>query len=292
MKRDIWFDDRRRSLSPMYWSLFFGSRVIAELPRPIGVEVGKQFLLNPRSRRDYKFTVQEPSRSVAVPTEVGNVVLHHFAGEGPTLLLVHGWGDTSYRFSAMIKELCGLGYNVYAFDQIGHGKSEGDVSHLFGFIKGLEAVMTHIEQQDSIHGVVAHSMGTLSLLNLSSEMLQGRRVVLVAPPIEYFGDMFVKIRQAGVSKKMLMHILEHYSRRHGIPWQNLEPVHHRAKLHSGIFVVHDQQDRICPYMNSRQFFASTPVTFHSTDGLGHHRVLRDRDVFAMIVKHMGVVVKP
>ncbi len=41
------------------------------------------------------------------------------------LLLVHGLGEHSGRYGNVVDHFVPLGYAVYGFDHVGHGKSEG-----------------------------------------------------------------------------------------------------------------------------------------------------------------------
>ena len=46
------------------------------------------------------------------------------------LALVHGLGEHSGRYCAVVRALTKAGYAVYAFDNQGHGKSEGQRGHI------------------------------------------------------------------------------------------------------------------------------------------------------------------
>src|SRR5688572_2988678 len=51
-------------------------------------------------------------------------VLHGFAaGDGPTILLVHGWGERASAMGAFIAPLTSAGYRVVAIDLPGHGRT-------------------------------------------------------------------------------------------------------------------------------------------------------------------------
>ena len=51
-------------------------------------------------------------------------------GEGPTVLLVHGWNGAAAQLAGYVQPLVDAGYHVVAFDQPGHGHSSG--THVTG----------------------------------------------------------------------------------------------------------------------------------------------------------------
>ena len=50
----------------------------------------------------------------------------HYAGDGPTIILSHGWGLTSRMWDGVIAHLCDAGRAVLAYDHRGCGQSDKD----------------------------------------------------------------------------------------------------------------------------------------------------------------------
>ncbi|MDT1028360.1 alpha/beta hydrolase, partial [Pseudomonas paraeruginosa] len=46
-------------------------------------------------------------------------------GEGPAVLLLHGWGGRPTQFAHLSEQLVGAGYCVFALDAPAHGRSPG-----------------------------------------------------------------------------------------------------------------------------------------------------------------------
>src|SRR5688572_12069614 len=78
------------------------------------------------------------------------------AGEGPTVLLVHGWGDRASRLGAFIAPLTAAGYRVAAVDLPAHGDSSGLRTNAYEAAAGIRATADHLGGVDA---VIAHSMG-------------------------------------------------------------------------------------------------------------------------------------
>ena len=158
-----------------------------------------KLLCNPHSKRNYKFKHLTPTQSFSVSTRLGGIQTYLFGNpENPAVLLNHGWADTSRRMEGVIKQLLENGYCAYTFDQIGHGKSEGNISHLFGFVDSLESVIKHIEKKHPLKAIISHSMGGLATLNLPQEHFSNKRIALISPPVKFFEEMMRTIGKVGI----------------------------------------------------------------------------------------------
>ena len=55
----------------------------------------------------------------------------HWPGEGPKVLLLHGWESSTARWFAMYEPLKKAGFDIYAIDAPAHGRSEGKKFNVF-----------------------------------------------------------------------------------------------------------------------------------------------------------------
>ena len=104
-----------------------------------------------------------------------NTVLHWrlWAPARPraAVLLVHGLGEHSGRYDMFAGSLSGRGYAVYAFDQRGHGRSEGPRGHIDQFedlISDFQLAKSDMSDRlghaDLPMVAMGHSMGALVVL--------------------------------------------------------------------------------------------------------------------------------
>ncbi|MPZ71761.1 MAG: alpha/beta fold hydrolase [Nitriliruptorales bacterium] len=135
----------------------------------------------------------EKTTPLSIP--FGRGVLHGFtAGEGPSVLLVHGWGDRASRLGALIAPLVDAGFRVVAVDLPAHGASPGVRTNAYGVAAAIRATAQHV---GGVYGVVAHSMGGLETIIALRQELAAERVVLLASAVrlhhamERFETMFV-----------------------------------------------------------------------------------------------------
>ncbi len=114
------------------------------------------------------------------------------AGEGPLVLLLHGFPESWYSYRHQLEALCGAGYHAVAPDQRGYGgtDSPGEIErytllHLVGDVVGLLASLG----EDSCV-VVGHDWGSPVAANfavLRPDLVRG--VVLLSVPYAPRGDV-------------------------------------------------------------------------------------------------------
>jgi alpha-beta hydrolase superfamily lysophospholipase len=112
------------------------------------------------------------------------------------LALVHGLGEHSGRYCPMAQVLTDAGYAVFAFDNQGHGQSEGQRGHIESwqdYRDNLGAFLQLVRQQEPTAPLflMGHSLGGLIVLDyvlhqqtsLQFQALQIRGLIVSAPPI-------------------------------------------------------------------------------------------------------------
>ncbi|HUJ77166.1 MAG TPA: alpha/beta fold hydrolase, partial [bacterium] len=108
-------------------------------------------------------------------------------GQGPAVVLAHGWSGNAAQMTGFIAPLLEAGYRVVAFDQPAHGFSRGRRADLLSFTQALETVSGHVGQ---VQGVIAHSLGATAAALATHRGLDLRGLVLIAPPVELPGHVF------------------------------------------------------------------------------------------------------
>ncbi len=103
---------------------------------------------------------QEPQgEEVFIPTADGTSIRAVSNGQGPTVVLAHGFMATAFEWNVIYDQLVNDGYHVIAFDQRGHGRtnigSEGIGSRQMA--SDYKAVLDYYNVKDAV--LVGHSMG-------------------------------------------------------------------------------------------------------------------------------------
>ena len=100
-------------------------------------------------------------------------------GEGPTVLLVHGWNGRATQLGAFVEPLLARGYRVVAFDAIGHGESAGKQSSLPEFANCIRQIA---DELGGVYAIVAHSLGGAATTFALAYGLRAERLVYVSHP--------------------------------------------------------------------------------------------------------------
>jgi pimeloyl-ACP methyl ester carboxylesterase len=203
------------------------------------------------------------------------LLLHHAAGEwhgtawgeGPRVLLVHGWGGDASQLTALVPPLVSAGYRVMAYDLPAHGRNRGSRTNVFQAADALQAIGL---EHGRFHALVAHSFGTLAALVAVRNGLPVDRIAALAPTvlldtmIAGFADR-MRLSPA-VRSRLARRVL-----RFATPefWGALDLPH-------PALIVHDETDRMAPIANALHLASVWPAArLVRTTGLGHHRLLRD-----------------
>jgi pimeloyl-ACP methyl ester carboxylesterase len=216
-----------------------------------------------------------------VESKRGRIAAWRFArSDRPAVVLVHGWGGRGAQLGAFVPALLDAGYQVIAFDHVGHGLSEGAHATLVHFWDGLDAVIAEAEARGTpVHGLVGHSLGAAAIGAWLNETGRTMRAVLVAPPIsvERYSGYFA--RRMGIAEPVRRQMQEHFERILGRRWSEFELPAAVAKVCAPALVIHDKEDREVNYGSGLALArAWRGARLVSTSGLGHRRVLRAPEV--------------
>jgi pimeloyl-ACP methyl ester carboxylesterase len=196
--------------------------------------------------------------------------------EGPAALLVHGWGGHAAQMRAFVFPLLAAGFRVIAYDQPAHGVSEGKLTGLPDFADVLAEVAW---QHGEVRAVIGHSLGATAAALALARGLRIERVVAVSPPADLVGYSRRFARWHWIPEPVRGAMQSAIEERYGVRWSELELSRLAPRLSAEALVIHDRDDRMVPWTQGASFARHWPgARLHSTDGLGHGRILRDESV--------------
>lgn len=211
------------------------------------------------------------------------VVGWSWGDEGPTVVLLHGWGGHAGQMSAFVAPLRQAGFRVVAFDAPAHGASAasrhgGRRVTFFEFSDALQAVA---ERESSLAGIIAHSGGCTAVsLAMRAGWEAPRQMAFVAPFAQPLNAVEDFARMIGTTSEVTEIFRQGVERWLGHPWSylditTLEDEHKWRHL----LIIHDEQDNDVPMAQSAALANSWPsATLVVTQGLGHRRILREPSV--------------
>jgi pimeloyl-ACP methyl ester carboxylesterase len=264
-------------LSSPVMSLVRGAlRVLSHASPKTASKVAMDLFMTPR-----RFRTPERERALiagATPFDVrlgdANTIKAWSWGEGPLVVLVHGWEGRGSQLSAFVPPLVADGYRVVAFDAPGHGASDGNRSSLPHFTYALRGVVDAVAQP--VHAIIAHSLGCAATALALKEGLLANRLVFIAPPLEPvdYTRRFGQILNLGddIIEGLQRRIEERFMRK----WSDYSLALTAREMTAPLLIIHDRDDRETYWSEGNALAeAWAGARLISTEALGHRKVLRE-----------------
>jgi len=194
-------------------------------------------------------------------------------GEGPTVLLVHGWNGRATQLGSLVDPLVARGYRVVAFDAIGHGESVGSQSSLPELANCIRQV---VEEVGGVFAIVAHSLGGAATTFALAYGMQVERAVFIAPPADPREFLALFSSSLGIGEEVSSRVKTLVERRLGVPMEEMRASKIAPMMNTPLLVIHDREDKEVPFQVGRVVASAWPgAELITTKGLGHQRILRD-----------------
>jgi pimeloyl-ACP methyl ester carboxylesterase len=206
-------------------------------------------------------------------------------GQGPSVVLVHGWGSRASRFGDLGAALLEAGFRVVAYDAPAHGESTGRVASLPEFARALGDVAAAV---GPVYGLVGHSLGGAAVAMAMRHGVGAQGAVLLAPPadVRVFSDLFARSLAIAPTVQETMH--RNLERRLRIVWDELHIPTLVRELPARALVIHDRDDADVPFAHGEEIVGAWAGSrLESTTGLGHRALLRDPSVIARTVAFLS-----
>jgi pimeloyl-ACP methyl ester carboxylesterase len=210
-------------------------------------------------------------------------------GDGPTVLLVHGWQGRRSQLTKIALDLSQQGYRVVAFDGPAHGSSVKKRTTLVEF---SEAVQSAARQFGPLHAIVGHSFGAAAVAIAMRKGVHAERAVLISCPfsLRHVVGGFAKfVNLPSRSHEKMYPIMEQL---HQCPEEQLSFKTIGPDLEAPYLLIHDATDQYIPIKDGEMVSRTIEnAQLVRTVGLGHMRILQDHNVVAHITRFVSAATK-
>lgn len=216
----------------------------------------------------------------------GSPVTVYEWGSGATILLVHGWSGRGTQLGAIGLALANDGYRAVAIDLPGHGQTPGTHTNAFEMSGVINGVAQHY---GDIHGIVTHSFGVFPVSILLREGLSVNHLVCISPPDNMIFLLDLFCRWLNLPDKVIRKLNLKLEQLFGFDvLQKISPDFNLSKSTVPGLILHDNDDQEVPWSRGQALANHWPnAEFHLTNGLGHRRILRHKDIIEKIVDQMN-----
>lgn len=213
-------------------------------------------------------------------------------GEGPIVLLLHGWGGHSGQMQSLAAAVVAAGYRAVAIDGPGHGASQtsrpGDRRSSFVEVAEAlrEAAAALVPRFGPIAGLIAHSGGCAAVaLAIRDGWRPPSRMVFLAPFVHPEASMTPFGRMLGASPRVMADFARYVERRFDRAWPEFDVAAlPTVRPVPPLLIVHDRDDAEVSYAGSQDLAAAWPqARLVTTTEFGHRRLLREEAVVAQAV---------
>jgi len=220
-------------------------------------------------------------------------------GEGPVVLLMHGWESRSTHMAAMAQQLAAQGFQAIALDFTAHGLSEGRTSGFEDMYQDIDALQTYVLKNISpnIHAMVGHSGGGFCMMaNRLLNTLTIKNFVVIASPVMPHPAVDGIQKALKASRGVILLVKENIASTFNTNWAALENgyVYRPCSKQERLLLVFDYKDKVVHHTDAeviQQHFQQAKI--YKTQDLGHTHLLWDQGVIDQVCNFIsqGVAVE-
>jgi pimeloyl-ACP methyl ester carboxylesterase len=265
-------------------------RVLSMLSPELAARCALRVFTTPRSRRisgqDAGFLATAATRRL--PTAHGAVQIYEWPGDGPAVLVLHGWISYAGQLGEMIEGLRSHRLRVVAFDAPAHGRSGGRQADLPSFRDALAAVSRACGPAAAI---LAHSFGAITAASWLAEDAAAARLraaVLVGLPRD-IGYLFESFSIAlGLRREVIGRLRALFRARYGGNPEDYAATVLAQRIHIPVLLVHGGADEYIPAEHAREVALQLrDGRIQVIAGLNHSAPLRDPDSIELMAQFIS-----
>lgn len=192
-------------------------------------------------------------------------------GNGPTVLMMHGWEGRPTQFAALIEALVDAGHTVVSLEGPAHGRSPGQQANVVLFARALLEAAAELPP---LRAVIGHSMGGASVMLALQWGLRTEAAVSIAAPAQLIGVLRGFAQRLGLPARAKAAFIRQIEHDVGMQIARLDVSGYQLELPG--LVVHAADDQLVPVGEAqlihKAWFDSRLMLL---EGGGHQRVLAD-----------------
>lgn len=201
-------------------------------------------------------------------------------GQGPLVLLVHGWGGRGTQMGGLAHALANIGFRCVFFDAGGHGDSRQELVGFDTFIADTDALSRHLGQP--IFAWIGHSAGGLGMMAARALLgLAADRYVCISTPLYPYVPLETIRKNTGFGDDVLDHLKPLLAAQFKAPWDALESgLAYEVEGGGKLLLACDRDDERVRHQDADTIASAWPgARVMKTDGYGHNRILQAPEVW-------------
>ncbi|MFZ6638375.1 alpha/beta fold hydrolase [Undibacterium sp. TC4M20W] len=202
-------------------------------------------------------------------------------GQGPQVLLLHGWESRASHMAGFVVPLLRAGFSVTALDAPAHGASQGETTNVLDYGKAVVAVAKHL---GPLTATIAHSVGSAASLYAFAQGVQVKASVHLCGPASLTRVFQHAARAGGLDETARQQLEDMLASSIGVPLSAMDLSQLQQGMRHPALILHDPEDKEMPYTESQALAAAWPqASLVPSAGTGHRRILRTPEIHAAAV---------
>ncbi len=214
-----------------------------------------------------------------------DIKLHHW-GDGPLVVLAHGWSGRGGQFREFVQPLVDAGFKVVTFDGPAHGASSGKKTNIIQYGKIINRIVAEFGE---VHTFICHSFGGVATLYaMQQHDLAAERVIMISTPT--IGDHVISefLKKINGSERVGDYFRSFILKNFGKTFDDFSVTNIIQDIPEiPMLLVHDEHDLEVPLFHAERLKAIREAELFATSGLGHTRILKDEEVVNKCVSFLS-----
>ncbi|PQJ31990.1 alpha/beta hydrolase [Nonlabens arenilitoris] len=234
---------------PKLYGFYFN--VISLFSKKKAAQLALEVFSTPRRGRilEHQAPFLNTARQQRITSEDCLYMLYHWKGNGPTVLLNHGWESNAFRWKYLFDDLKRLDLNIIAVDGPAHGNSSGK---LFTAIKYSKVIKSTIELYEP-EIIISHSVGAMATIyneyHHPSPSL--KKLILLGGPNSLETIMQDYQRLLSFNNRVYNGLNATLKEKFGYEIEKFNAADFAVNIEANTLLLHAQQDAIVPCSASK-----------------------------------------
>ena len=197
-------------------------------------------------------------------------------GQGKPVLFIHGWSGRGTQGVHFMKPLLDHGYRLISYDAPAHGETAGKQTNM---LEIAEVVLALCDRYGPFHGTITHSFGGMIMAYACTRGYKTDSAVCICPPAT-IDSILGNFQQAlAIPDRVLCFMREKLYASYGDELdKRISTLNNVRTLSIPALIIHDDRDEDISWQDGKAVAQAWPgAKFILSHGLGHRRILRDKD---------------
>lgn len=237
-----------------------------------------------RPDREKEYYLTSSKKKIHIPEIDKDLMVYELGESGPKVLLVHGWSGRGTQMHEIANKCYDSGMHVFSFDLPAHGESSSNTTLIPEVVKCIRHIYSEL---GPFNYIIGHSIGGVCIMNSLRFGDKYEKMVTISSPhvnVDMFRDFIFKI---GLNEENLELLLDIFKNKVGASVESYDLIKCAEVSKTPTLLLHCEDDRDIPVDCSKEsinHFKHGQLIL--TRGLGHRRILRNKDVVNSILKFL------